>query len=482
MRRLKVKDPSVVTRYELDFVRPDGTVVPVELSSQFVAIDGQPHEILAVARDISERRAREAVLRDQAERDPLTGLPNRARLLQELQAAIAEAGERRGALAMVDLDRLKQINDTLGHEAGDQVLTAVARAMAQAADGHTVARMSGDEFVVLMRGVDDEQATEVAERVRLAVAYAHVLARGERVHPQISVGVATIEPGSTPAVVLATADAALYEAKQSGRNRVIVGAPVPFRRRDRNNFAVAEAVFEAIADDRLELVYQPIVDLASGLPVAHEALVRMRTPEGAVLMPSQFLPAMEQVGAVPTIDRCVAALVLQALRRQPDLRLFMNVSPSTLADATLFEYLDAAFDDDPTLAARLEVEITEAAAVLDVESTRTWLQRMRDRGCGLALDDFGTGYSFLYLVRDLPITTIKIDGSSIQAFVEDPRERALVRSLQTLADGLGLKTVAEWVETPEQLSMARALGITMGQGFLLGRPVRVPLTKVRRAA
>jgi diguanylate cyclase (GGDEF)-like protein/PAS domain S-box-containing protein len=479
--RDKLRDPSQMTRLDLDFVRADGAVVPAEVASQLLSTDGVAREFLVIARDVTEQRGREAALRSQAEHDALTGLPNRARLVQELELAIAKADSEPASLAMIDLDRFKHVNDTLGHEAGDAVLIAVASTIASAAGGHLAARLSGDEFVVLITGVEAKEAVATAERVRDALAFADIRVRGERIRQQISVGVAQVGAGDAPGDVLAAADEALYQAKNAGRNRVIVASGGDVSEQ-RDHFAQAEVVFDAIGDGRLELHYQPIVRLDTGEVAHYEALLRLRGLDGALVMPGAFLPAVEHVGASVMVDRCVASLVLDALRAHPEVHVFMNVSPSTIMDASLFEFLEDTFIEDPELATRLGIEITEAAALLEVEAARVWLERMNGWGCGIALDDFGMGYSFLNLARDLPITQLKIDGSSIRSFVDDPRERAVVRALQTLAAGLEITTVAEWIETPEQLALARDLGITYGQGYLLGRPAALPAVGERQAA
>jgi diguanylate cyclase (GGDEF)-like protein/PAS domain S-box-containing protein len=480
--RRQMTEHAEVTRTEFDFLRADGSTVPVEVAGQLITSDGRPREYLLITRDITAQRQREAHLLSQAERDVLTGLPNRAGFLRAIEAAITRLPAEPCSLAMVDLDRFKSVNDVLGHEAGDAVLTAVAATLSHAAEGQIVARLAGDEFVILMPGVALEQATAIAEQVRSALAFADIRARNERIRQQVSIGVAEVGPDDTAATALAAADRALYEAKNGGRNRVVTASAIHRASAQGDQFAQADAVFEAIADGRLELVYQPIVNLETREVHAYEALLRLRDVAGDMISPGIFLPAAEFVGAAPAIDRCVASLVLDDLRTHPDVRIFMNVSPSTVTDATLFEYLEEAFNDDASIAARLGLEVTEGAALLDVEVAYRWLVRMRERGCEVALDDFGMGFSFLNLARDLPITEIKIDGSSIRAFVEDPRERAVVRALQTLADGLGVATVAEWVETPEQLELARSIGITHGQGYLLGRPGALPSEEQARAA
>ncbi|MCC6238014.1 MAG: EAL domain-containing protein, partial [Dehalococcoidia bacterium] len=447
-------------------------------ASQFERLDGRPYEILAIARDIRERRARETALRDQAERDPLTGLPNRTRLLAELNEMIAVAPAVPSALAMVDLDRFKEINDSLGHEAGDRVLVAVARAMANAAEHHTVGRLAGDEFVVLMRGATVGDATAIADRIRLAISHVSVPARGERIHPQASVGVATIRAQAAPQAILAAADAALYAAKEGGRNRVVIEAQLEQHRRDFGDFLLADAVFEAIADDRLDLAYEPIVRLASGEPVAHRALLRMRNPDGTVTPYEGFAGAMERVGALPTIDRCAAALVTQALQQHPSLRAVLRISASAARDSEVFTFIEEALGAHSGSGTRLLVEIAEFTGSLDNEAQRAALERLRRLGCGVSLCEPGSGYGVMNIARDVPLTAITLGEALTHSVQTSHRSRALAFAVQSLADALGIQTLADGIETAEQLAVLREIGVALGAGPLLGRPTRVPIALV----
>ncbi len=480
MRRAMFRERDSVTRYEVDLLRADGGVAHVELATQFARLGGRPHEILGVARDIGERRAREVALREQAERDALTGLPNRMRLLAELEETIAELPDATGALAMVDLDRFKEINDNLGHEAGDRVLVAVARAMERVAAPHTVARIAGDEFVVLMHRVTPGEATAVAERLRTAVADTQVPARGDHIRPEVSIGVAMISRRATPQAILAAADAMLYEAKQTGRNCVVVEATSDRHRRDFDDFLLADQVFEAIGDDRLDLAFQPIVNLATGEPEAHRAVLRMRHHDGTVTSHDAFANAMDRVGALPTVDRCSAALVLQALRDHPTLRIVLRISAATVADGELFEVIEEALRDHPDAAPRLVIEIADLTPAPDQEARRSTLERLRRRGCGIALCESGTGSSVLSIAREVPLSAITFGAMLTQSLPDSSLSRAVAFAARSMADALGIETIADGIDTPEHLAVARELGIRLGAGALLGRVTRLPVALVAR--
>jgi diguanylate cyclase (GGDEF)-like protein/PAS domain S-box-containing protein len=460
------------SRFEVDFIARDGRRVPIEIVSRTMCRDGAPFEVLAMGRDISERRRHEEHLAYLAHHDALTGLPNRMRLEEALESAIEEAASgRRSVLALLDLDNFKLINDTLGHAAGDQVLVTVANLLRGALPDDLVVRLSGDEFALLLWGRDADQGWQAAERVRQVVEQADVRVGGERVFLSISVGLVPLDASSHPGGLLAEADAAMYIAKDGGRNQLFISGrqdAIPGRLAEAYHWASTLRV--ALEQRRFDVHYQPIMRLDQRAVGHFEALVRLRTEQDELVAPTTFLPAAERFGLMPAIDRFVLDAVITQLRRNPEARIFANLSATTLADHQLLADLVKLLGDEPGLGRRLGLEITETALLRDIDLARQWMVELSEVGCEFALDDFGTGFNSLTHVRLLPVTQIKIDGSFVKSIASDPRQRAVVAAVKVLADGLGMQTVAECIETAECLDVVRSLGITYGQGFLLGRP------------
>lgn len=459
-------------RYEVEMLDRAGRRIPIEVISRPLARDGDPFEVLAVGRDVSERREHERYLEHLATHDPLTGLANRSVIEQELQTAVSAA--TRGdaaALVVIDVDNFKTVNDSLGHGAGDQVLVVVAGLLRRSMPGALVARLSGDEFAVLMRNRTVDEALTGAERFRNALQQTDLTVEGELWYLSASVGVTAIDGHSDAAAVLAIADSAMYAAKDQGRNRVVwSGSVVADASRDDTAHRQASLVRNALGDRRVEAHYQPIVALDTLLVRHHEVLARIRTEDGELVLPAQFMSAAERFGLIAQLDARMAEIAFARLRREPDLRLFINLSPLSLRDQQVFADMATTLAQEPDLGPRLGIEITESAAVQEVGLARRWIEMLRETGCRVALDDFGTGFNSLTLVQDLPVTDIKIDGSFVKSLATDPKQRAVVAAIKVLADGLGMETVAEQIETPEQLAIVRDLGITYGQGYLLGRP------------
>ncbi|MDA0350923.1 MAG: EAL domain-containing protein [Chloroflexi bacterium] len=460
-------------RYELRMATRRGRRVPIEVISRPLVSNGNPYEVLAVGRDVSERLEHERHLQRMATHDMLTGLANRSLLEEELFTAVASAARgQQAALMLIDVDNFKAVNDTLGHGAGDQVLVVVAGLLRRSTPGALVARLSADEFAVLMRNRTVDEALTSAERFRNALQQTDLSVEGKLWYLSASVGVATIDATSTVTGVLAEADAAMQAAKQQGRNRVIWSGTLETDRTPHDSaHRQASLVRNALSDDRVEVYYQPIVDLATSEVSHHEVLARIRMANGELAQPGLFMAAAEQFGLIAQLDARVARIALERLRREPDLRLFINLSSLSLRDQQLFADLATTLAQEPALGAQLGIEITETAAVQEIGLAQRWIEMLRGYGCRVALDDFGTGFNSLTLVKELPVTEIKIDGSFVRSIATDPHQRAVVAAIKVLADGLGMETVAEQIETAEQLAIVRELGITYGQGFLLGRPV-----------
>lgn len=467
--------PAGIRRIELVAWRPSGRF-PAEVSFRRVTWRGGPM-FIATLRDITEQKLTHAAVLHQATHDSLTGLPNRALFDDRLDQAIAEAERERHRVAvlLVDLDRFKSINDTLGHAAGDDLLIGVAqrlRRVVRASD--TVARMAGDEFVLVMRklrAVDD-----VARPARkLLEALGRPLdVQGQALPVTASLGIAVYpEHGRDRPTLLKRADAALYRAKDRGRNGFAVFDPAMIEQASERALLEAD-LRRSLSRDELALVYQPQFDIATGRPVGLEALLRWTHPSRGSVAPDCFIPLAEETGLIGTLggwvlNRACRDLAEWRRRRVRVPRLAVNVSPRQLNDS-LLDQVEQSLDESAIDATCLELELTETALLPDQVTAVATVGKLRSLGIGLALDDFGTGYSSLSNLRHYPVQRVKIDRSFIRDITRDRGDAALSRAVIELARGLTIKVVAEGIETEQQLNLLRQFGCDEGQGFYLGRP------------
>ena len=407
--------------------------------------------------------------------DDLTGLPNRARLggrLDELCDGKQEA--LAFSVFFIDLDRFKEVNDTLGHDRGNELLVEIAKRLSTAVGpGELVARLGGDEFAVVSEDATDAtSALVLAERLRTVIAELFEVA-GIALEPQASIGIAVApNDGTTRDELLRCADIAMYAAKRSGAPRV-------YARELDDHSPVRLAMTGELrrALDRRELVvyYQPQFDLAEGTLRGAEALVRWRHPSLGLLEPEQFLGAIEHAGLTRRLTRYVleeSLSQLRAWRRDGlDLGLAVNVSERDLADANFPNELVGLLAEHGIEPSVLELEVTEDILILDSIRSGRRLERIVATGVRIAIDDFGIGYSSLGQLKTVPAQTLKIDRSFVAGMADDPRDAAIVRSMIALAHDLGLEVVAEGVETAEHVARLRAAGCDVGQGYHLGLPV-----------
>ncbi len=427
----------------------------------------------ALERDTAERE-----VRHQARHDPLTGLANRVLLHDRISQALRAVEVDGGALALLlmDLDRFKEINDTLGHGAGDDVLREVAARLRRATGpAATVARLGGDEFAILLpsapRGAAD--ALAVASGVRAALA--------ERIDVGTlplsvdgSIGIA-IAPGdgSDPGTLVRCADVAMYRAKQLCVGVAVYAPDADQNRRER--LELLGGLRSAIAGGQLVLHYQPKVDLRTGRTTAVEALVRWQHPSHGLVEPGRFVPFAEQSNLVRPLTRRVLMLALDQARSWWDagrlLPVAVNVSARMLHDAELISTVQAELDRTGMPSQALELELTESAVMLNTRNAMNVITQLRRAGIRISVDDFGTGYSSLAYLRDLPVHDLKIDKSFVLNVARRPRDFSIVRSIIDLAHNLDLRVVAEGIESDEVCSLLRDLGCDEGQGFFLGYPV-----------
>lgn len=414
--------------------------------------------------DVSEQKAAEEQLRYLADHDELTGLLNRRGFEAAADAAIAEGRlpGGRGALVLVDIDHLKRVNDTLGRSTGDRVIADVASMLAErVGPGHVFGRLDGDGFALL---VPESGETEALERAGELVEV--VRARRGTAALTASAGVALIEPrlGVGSADLLTAADIAMHQAKEAGGDRATL-----FTGEDRGRLEWVGHVRKAIEEERLVLYSQPIIDMASGEQWSEELLVRMLDPVSErPIAAGEFVPTAERFGLIRNLDHWVVrqALELVASGR----RVSANISASSIGDRDLTEMVAAglrASGADPSL---LTFELTETAATPAIEALRDFTTRVQQLGCGLSLDDVGTGFGSLTYLRHLPFTELKIDMQFVRGMLESNADARIVESLVVIARGLGIRTVAEGIETEALIEPLREAGIDCGQGYLFARP------------
>ena len=467
--------------HDIELVRQDGSALWVMVSATLLDTDGGSG-VLAMVSDITDRKRAEEELAHQALHDHLTGLPNRALLLDRLQQALGRS-ERSGApvaVVFLDLDRFKHVNDGLGHDVGDELLVAVAeRLRAGLRPADTVARFGGDEFVLVCEDVADERAVTAVSESVLDTLAAPITVGDRTFHVSASLGVAIGLGGTaTPEALIRDADAAMYRAKERARGGYEIFNEET-RRRSLLRLSVEHGLRDALAEERLRVHYQPLVTVADGRVVGAEALVRWEDPERGLVLPDHFIPVAEDSGLIVPIGAWVLGQACrQAQRWQADLgadtafEMSVNLSARQLFHADLVETVRWTMADAGVDAGGVSMclEVTESVVMEQPEASATVLRALKDLGVRVGMDDFGTGYSSLAYLRHFPFDILKIDRAFVAGITSGDEDRAIVRTIVDLARALGLTVVAEGVETPEQLAVLRELGCELAQGFLFARP------------
>lgn len=469
-------DPEHGEEAERQFVRADGESVWVQVR---VAPAG-PHVVLLV-QDITDHKRYEGQLQYLADHDALTGLYNRRRFAEELDWVLAYSRRYRSpsVVIAVDVDNFKFVNDTYGHATGDALLVAIAEALrTRCRESDIVGRLGGDEFGVILPQSGREEAAVVAQALLEAVRDGVRVMVGERaVTATASIGVRLIGPGTEQSAqeVLSDADIALYDAKESGRDRLsLTGEGSAVIDRLRTRIGWSDRIRDALNHDGFELYEQPILHIGNDRIESSELLLRMRAEDGCLIAPGRFLEIAERFGQIQAIDRWVLgrALELLATRHAAGLHLDVevNLSGGSISDPGVIDFIVAEVRNAPIDPRCLTIEVTETAAITNLDRARALATSLAGLGCRFALDDFGSGFGSFYYLKHLPFDVVKIDGEFIRELETSRADRLTVQAIVQIASGLGKPTVAEFVESEATLRVLAELGVDYAQGYHVGRP------------
>jgi len=449
---------------------------------------GEVTHFLSVQEDITDKMRSEEHLRYLAQHDELTGLLNRSRFIELTDEWVADArmNAGMGALMLIDLDQFKFMNDTYGHGTGDEFLRRLSRLLkttvrliyreylSDEKDDPFVGRLSGDEFVIFLPHVETQTAEKIAERLRKTVEGFRIPGISSSV--TISCGLVSYPAhGDDPASLLTRADAAMYRAKELGRNRVHT-----YRPEDRDlekmhsRLTWKERVLTALAENRFVPWFQPILDIRDGTVRHYEALARLVDVDGKILFPGSFIDIAERFGIISSIDRMIIekTLSVQAAQRAlgRNLSFSMNLSGKDLGNEEFLVFLKETMAQKGMVPGSIIFEITETEAIADLDRAKEFICALKAIGCRFSLDDFGVGFTSFTYLKELSVDYIKIDGSFIRKLDENPDDQVFVKAMSDVARGLGIKTVAEFVEKEEVLDLLKEFGVTYAQGYLIGKP------------
>jgi diguanylate cyclase (GGDEF)-like protein len=437
-----------------------------------------PEDRAVVEGALERAEKTEAELRYLAEHDPLTGLLNRRRFRTELDQHVSFTARYggRGAVMVIDIDGLKEVNDRHGHQVGDTLIRRVSevlRERVRATD--LVARLSGDEFAVLMPQTDTAGALQLGEDLRSQVLEGLPL-NSEIGGATISVGITMFDSqsGAAAEAVLVAADQAMYQAKAEGRNRIMLFHAPGESERVAQVQTTSARIRDALTQNRLRLATQPIRSLASGGIERYELLLRMTGESGELLPASSFIEAAERSGMVQELDRWVVAraleLIVERQRAGAPVSLHMNISGASVTDLSVLEYIERRLDEGEADPTRCTFEITQSARVEDFETAAGFADRLTEFGCEVAIDDYGAGYGPFSYLKKVPFDVIKIDGTFIREMSRNDADQLVVQAIVQIARGLGKRTIAEFVEDEDTEKLLREYGVDMAQGYFLGRP------------
>ena len=475
----ELKRSGEVKNHVTHLISADGSDRWVGINARVSHDDaGNMTGIRGTARDVTDQHEAALQIEYLATHDALTGLPNRVSLHRTLEQALA-AGDV-GAVLFIDIDHFKYVNDNFGHRAGDQLIVGVSGVLKEAIKQHNaqVFRMGGDEYAVHLPDSLRAKSIEVAEEVLVALRHYRFQSSMQQRMSSVtaSIGIALYPfHGNDVTGLLSSADIAMYQAKESGRNRyVLFDQDAQSLRRTHNRVRWANKLREVLDDDRLLLYYQPVVRLADLRTVHCEILVRLRDDQGNLVLPSQFIEYAESLGMVQEIDMRVVERLIEHLQspehRQAKVRYFVNLSRVSISDQHWVRKFHTMLSNANLDHSQLVFEITETAAMSDVDVTQQFIRELKEMGCRFALDDFGAGFSSFYYLKRFDVDYLKIDGGFVRDLATDEGNRIFVRALCDVARGLNKQVVAEWVENMETLDILTRMGTLYGQGYLFQRP------------
>lgn len=456
--------------------RKNGQSFPAEIKKQTLTFNNQCHNILII-RDMSEQKLYEERLRYLATYDSLTNIPNRYSLIRELDKLIKCAKKENitSTLLLIDFDNFKLVNDTYGHIVGDSVLIDAVNIIHRQLElfniKYTLGRLNGDEFVILLKNTDVNQAKTIAEYLCRFFEKQELSLDGKKFYIRLtlSIGITLIDGTITSKRIFGCADAALYEAKHKGKNRSIVYNNKILGECIIDNNRILNLINEASSEGRFMLHYQPVCRL-DGKIIHYEALIRMYDDQCRLIRPDEFIPVAEKFGLMSRIDRTVVDIAVSSLEKNKNLKVFVNLSGLSLVDSNLLDFIEQKIKNSSINPSRLGFEITETTAITDLTQAEHWIKQLKGLGSPFALDDFGFGFSSFSYLQTLPVDYLKIDGSYVLGLDNDPTKKALIQAMNAVAHTLGKKTVAECVENYNILKTLQDLDIDFAQGYYLGKP------------
>lgn len=458
--------------FETIHKRKDGSIFPVEVSSQDTTIEGQ-RVTLIIARDISERKQMQEQLEYIARHDYLTNIPNRFYFEEFINDIYTSICKNENTLLVLDLDNFKIINDSYGHLIGNKMLIGVVDCISKRLkENDFVARLGGDEFAIFLSDANISDALLIADKILndLENEPYCFIENNNQINVTASIGITAIRNDTDVKKLFSYADEALYIAKNEGKNRIVILKDERDKNLVTNNNRILTLIQNALIQDKFQIYLQPIYKAGCGLLQHYEVLIRMSDENNNILLPSSFIPLAERYGLMPSIDKWVIKNTIKLLVKRKKLNVFINLSGGSICDETLLDWIEFILNHSDINPKQIGFEITESTAVKDLEKTKVWIHKLKAWGCHFALDDFGVGFSSFSYLDILPVDYLKIDGTFIRELDSDQTKLAIVKAMNMVAHELGKKTIAEFVENESIWRILQELGVDYGQGYYLGKP------------